>query len=307
VPLKPTRSPVTDAPVVDVLDGRTADVGMTVTRLLPTVGRRSIGPWVFADHFGPARVDADVRVPPHPHCGLSTVTWILDGEGLHKDSLGTTQRLRPGEVNWMTAGRGITHSEEMPPGDLHGLQLWVALPPDQWDRPPSFEHHAELPRIATDQGTATVLAGRVAIDGTEATSPTTVHSPTLAVDLDLTGPIAIEVAADHEHGLLVVEGEVWVDGTRIATDQLGYLGTRRDVVRIEVRQAARCMLLGGEPLRAPILVWWNFVTPSFDALIEAWEDWGDEGARFEQRFGAVPNYTHGPRLSAPTLPGFAGR
>ncbi len=298
--LKPSRTPPADAPVLDVLPGRKADIGMPVVRMLPTAGRRSVGPWVFADHFGPTALAKDGGVAPHPHCGLSTVTWLLDGEGLHKDSLGTTQRLRPGELNWMTAGRGITHSEEMPAGRVHGLQLWVALPPEQWDCEPAFEHRDDLPRVTTEGGIATVLAGSIAVQGAQTTSPTTVHSPTVAIDLALTGPVTLEVDPAHEHGLIVAEGAVRIDDTVLEPGQLAYLGTQRQELQIEpVDGSARAMLIGGEPLRAPVLMWWNFVVPSWDALVDATRDW-DAAA---ERFGDVPHYTRGPRLDAPSLPG----
>ncbi|MEZ4317893.1 MAG: pirin family protein [Myxococcota bacterium] len=289
--LRPSRTLPADGPVLDLLAPRVADVGMAVARLLPSARRRAIGPWVFVDHFGPVSTEAPIEVPPHPHTGLSTVTWLFEGSGFHRDSLGSAQALRVGEVAWMTAGHGIAHSEVMPAGRLHGVQLWVALPPDQRDRPPSFEHHADLPAFAVPGAEGTVFAGSLG----GVTAPVTTHTPLVGADLRIEGEAVFPTDPTWEHGLLGVEGQVTVDGP-VPSGHLAYLGVGRPWVRI--RGSGRVILLGGPPYPEPLLLWWNFVVGDASALERARSDWDAHSPRF----GPVAHPGPASRLEAPPLP-----
>ncbi|MCB9674902.1 MAG: pirin family protein [Alphaproteobacteria bacterium] len=249
MPLKPTLTPPANGPTFVRHPGRPAHVGAPVMRLLPTAGRRTIGPWAFVDHFGPTVPDAPIDVPPHPHCGLATVTWLFEGEGLHKDSLGTEQRILPGQLNWMTAAHGIAHSEEMPAGRaVHGLQLWLALPPEHRDAPPRFEHHASLPDFAVGGVSGTVLAGSLA----GATSPASVQAPTLAAIVTVEGSARLDVPPGFELGVVPVSGAPSVAGEPVRPGELVYLGVGRDTLVLD--GSGTLLLLGGAPYPEPLLV-----------------------------------------------------
>ena len=217
-------------PCVEIIEGRVAEVGeLGVTRVLPRRPRRTVGAWCFADHFGPAAIDvAAMNVGPHPHIGLQTATWIIEGEVLHRDSLGSEQLIYPGQLNLMTAGRGVSHSEETPSdayGDLHGIQLWIAQPEATRFGDPAFEHHPRLPQVDLDGGArATVLLGTFA----GATSPARTDSPLVGADLVLDVALVAELDPTFEHALIVVEGQVTVDSTDVAPGSLAYLGVGRD-------------------------------------------------------------------------------
>lgn len=277
--------------------------GMTIRRALPSAQRRMIGAWCFLDHFGP--VDAShgdgLRVGPHPHTALQTFTWPLAGEVLHRDSLGCERIIRPGQVNLMTAGRGISHSEESPSvrsAQLHGAQLWIALPENKRHCDPAFEHYPELPVIERDGFRITVLVG----DALGELAPTRVFSPLLALDLTYGGDAAttLAVPADYELGALMLEGQGSIDGQNLQVGQLLYLGRDRD--RLQVRSAepggpSRLLLIGGAPFGEEILMWWNFVGRSRQELTQAVVDWNTG----DPRFGAVRGYA-GERLIAPMTP-----
>lgn len=292
-------TPPADGPVVERLRGRASAIapGVDVRRLLPLRGRRQIGPWTFLDHMGPMRVgDGLFDVAAHPHCGLSTVTWLVSGELLHRDSLGTEQRIVPGQLNWMTAGRGIAHSEEVPYGSpevLEGIQLWVALPDAHRNDPPSFQHVAELPVVQREGVAITVLAGSLLGQ----TSAAKTHSPLVAAELAGEGTASFPVDPSFEHGLVAISGTIEVAGEAATPGELLYLGRGRDSLSVTLGPDARAMLVGGEPLNSAPLLWWNFVVRDEDevrAARAAWEA-GDE------RFGAVPGY-EGGRTPAPPLP-----
>jgi hypothetical protein len=238
-------------------------------------------------------------VAPHPHIGLATVTWLLAGEALHKDSLGTTQPIVSGQLNWMTAGRGISHSEEGS-GDgvaeLHGVQLWVALPDAQRHAAPRFAHHAAVPSLAVGGASVTVFVGACA----GVASPAETSSPLLGLDVTLpagaTAPLPVDPT--HEHALVVVDGEVVVDGVVVRPGELAYLGRRRGELPLRAQGGGRAIVVGGEPLGEPLLLWWNFVARDHDEIVAARDAWeaGDE------RFGRVDSYRRGPRTPAPPLP-----
>ena len=296
------RAATAAGPVLDLLPAKEVPLGEStrVRRLLPTLGRRLVGAWAFVDHYGPDDVAAGrgMQVAPHPHTGLQTVSWLLQGRVHHRDSLGSDVEFGPGELALMTAGHGISHSEQSPvehPRYLHGAQLWVALPDSARDTAPAFEHHARLPGFSSDGLTATVLMG--SLEG--ATSPGTAHTPLLGVDLDLAAGADVELALepDFEHALLGASGGADVEGAPLGHGQMLYLGTGRRSVRIRTREAVRLLLLGGEPFEEQLVMWWNFVGRSGEEITAFAEQWNaDDG-----RFGTVVGYD-GDRLLAPALP-----
>ena len=279
---------------------RLADIGgISVSRLLPTRQRRMIGAWCFLDHAGPAEFAAGggMRVGAHPHTCLQTFTWMIAGEVLHRDSLGNVQVIRPGQVNLMTAGRGVVHTEESPAGGrrLHAAQLWIALPPALGDCEPAFEHYPDLPRWTQDGCTLTLLAG--AHGGQR--SPVRLHSPLLGLELHASASsrLVVPLQPGFEHGILVLDGEARIGGERFVREELADLGRGREVVELDLAPDSRLLLLGGEPFAAEILMWWNFVGFSKAGIAQAQRDW-ESGS---PRFGAVAGHD-GPRLVAPPLP-----
>lgn len=278
--------------------------GMTVTRTLPNRTRRMVGAWCFLDAYGPEDLTTaqGMRVPPHPHTGLQTVSWLVAGEVLHRDSLGNVQLIRPGQLNLMTAGRGIAHSEETPAAHspiLQGVQLWVALPGADRHVEPDFAHHPDLPEVRAGGATVTVLMGEVA----GATSPARCYSPLTGAEVSLDAGAAVDlpVRPDFEYAVLALSGAVGVDGVRLEPGPLLYAGTgnRTLALRAEAGGPARAMLLGGEPNASEIVMWWNFVGGDHEDIVRARSDWAD-GAD-GTRFGVVSGYDGEP-LAAPALP-----
>ncbi|NJC72895.1 pirin family protein [Planosporangium thailandense] len=281
------------APCVEVSDSRDEQVGkIRVRRALPRKGRRTVGAWCFADHMGPADVteNSGLDVGPHPHIGLQTVTWLIDGQVLHRDSLGSEQVIKPGQLNLMTSGDAVSHAEEATGhyrGTLEGIQLWVALPEATRHGGAAFEHHAELPQGELDGAVATVLVG----DFANLSSPARHDTPLVGVELALHRPTTVPLRPDFEYAVVVLEGSVGIGGTALPPGKLGYLGRGRDELRVDVREPARAMLLGGEPFADPIVMWWNFVARSRAEIDAAYESW----ARQDDRFGRV-------RSSLPLIP-----
>ncbi len=278
----------------DVVLGGTR--GMTVTRTLPHRDRRMVGAWCFVDRYGPEDITgtAGMRVPPHPHTGLQTVSWLLAGDILHRDSLGNEQLVRPGRLNLMTAGRGIAHSEESAPVRgpvLDGVQLWVALPGAYRSVPPDFGHHADLPVLRYPDGSVTVILGGLA----GAVSPARAYTPIVGAEMILSGQLELPLRADFEYAVLVLSGSADVDGTRLEAGPLLYLGTGRSA--LPLRADGRLLLLGGAPFEEQIVMWWNFVGGSHDEVVQARADW----AAADGRFGTVHGYNGDP-LPAPVLP-----
>ena len=281
---------------------RRADLGggLTVSRALPVRQHRLVGPWCFLDHYGP--LDFAERkamdVAPHPHIGLQTVSWLFAGEALHNDSLGFQGTVHPGELNLMTAGRGIAHSEETPPqnsGRLHGLQLWVALPEAERNREPGFDHYTDLPVLEPGGGRAQVFMGELA----GIASGTRAFSPLVGADLHVGGHGSLRLALrpEWEHALVLIDGDLSLDGTQLAPDALHYLGTRRSGLELVSRNSAHAVLIGGAPFGESIVMWWNFVARTADEIGAARDDWEQH-----RRFGEVKAY-RGPRLPAPPLAG----
>jgi redox-sensitive bicupin YhaK (pirin superfamily) len=287
----------------DLLDGTPVALGgprgMGVTRTLPHKQRRMVGAWCFLDAYGPHALDgtAGMRIGPHPHTGLQTVSWLVAGEILHRDSLGSLGEIRPGQLNLMTAGRGIAHSEETPgahSGVLHGVQLWVALPAADRDVPPAFTHHGDLPSVTDGGLTATVLMGELA----GAVSPARCHTPLLGAEITLAAGSAgrLPLQTGFEYAVLALDGAATADGVPLGPGPLLYLGDGRSEVRLASRVGACLLLIGGEPFDERIVMWWNFVGRDHDEIVEAREDWMN-GARF----GEVHGYDGAP-LPAPPMP-----
>ncbi len=284
---------------MDVMPPRTADVaGLEVRRSLPQRSRRTVGPWCFVDHFGPTAPDDGYRmtVGPHPHIGLSTVTWILEGEAVHTDSVGSEQTIRPGQLNLMTAGHGIAHAEETPvgrEGRLHGVQFWVAQPEATRHGAGAFEHHGELPEVGTGVLRATVLVGSLF----DATSPARADSPMVGADLRIgAGLVELPLDPAFEHAVVPLDGAIRVGGTAVARDALVHLPPGPSSVELESTDAGRALLVGGEPFEAPVLMWWNFVARTRDEIDRATADW-NAGS---DRFGAVASGL--ARIPAPATP-----
>lgn len=272
--------------------------GFSVGRVLPAPARRHVGPFVFLDHIGPITVapGRHVDVGPHPHIGLSTLTYLFEGEILHRDSLGSVQPIRAGEVNWMTAGRGIVHSERTTPeviaggGHVHGLQFWVALPRADEEMEPAFAHHGrdELPEIDLGGARGVLVAGTLL----GARSPVAVRSPTFFVDVDAKGGARFTLPAEHdERGIYVIAGGVKAAALTIAPRELGLVPPGTDVT-VEVEPESRVVLLGGAPLDGERHLFWNFVSSEPSRIEEATRLWkaggfsnvpGDDGKRLVLR------------------------
>ena len=295
---------------MEVLTPRPVPLGgqraMTVRRTLPQRARTLIGAWCFVDHYGPDRIGGrdgggGMVVAPHPHVGLQTVSWLFTGEVEHRDSAGHRARVRPGELNLMTAGRGISHSEYSTDATttLHGAQLWLALPDAHRQVDPAFEHHAP-PEVTGRGWSARVFLGSLL----GSRSPVTTYSPLLGAELTLAAGTTLRPAVEDafEHGVLVDRGALTVDGEPLAAHELGFLPPGRDVVELRAEQDTRLLLLGGPPFGERILMWWNFVARDHDEVVahrarwEALLDGGDgDGFRLPQDDPLDP-------LHAPPLP-----
>ena len=298
--------------VIDAVDAVVG--GAPVRRALPTRAKRTIGAWCFLDHYGPDDVTdgPGMAVGPHPHIGLQTVTWLVEGEVVHFDSLGSEQPIRPSQLNVMTAGRGIAHAEESPrrhPPVLHGTQLWVALPDGQRHRHPAFAHHPQLPEVPAGGWTARVLVG--AFDG--ASSPAEVFTPLLGVELSSRGPAVAELPLEpaFEHGVAVLEGQVTLDGRGpggvgapggpIGVDRLVVAPPGRASWELRTDRPSRVLLLGGVPWRGSLVMGWNFVGATAEDVESARADWV-AGRRFgSAAYDEVPRATVA-RIPAPPLP-----
>ena len=304
-------------PGVEVIVPRDVPLGglraMNVRRTLPSRGRTLIGAWCFADHYGPDAVEdtGGMVVTPHPHTGLATVSWLFTGEVEHRDSVGTVAMVRPGEVNLMTAGHGISHSEISTPGTttLHGVQLWLALPDAARDTPPAFAHHA--PRQIRGEGwEARVFLGSLLGD----TSPVFTHTPVLGAEIHLADgeTMTFDVDQTFEHGLLVDHGTVTFAGQDLKPAELGYLAPGCSTITITAHDDARLVLLGGPPFGESLVMWWNFVGRSHEEIVEYRTEWQAQLTRdgaivpdsqevAPGRFGVVVG-DHTPPIPAPPLP-----
>jgi redox-sensitive bicupin YhaK (pirin superfamily) len=291
---------------IEVLSPRDVPLGgpraMRVRRTLPQRERSLVGAWCFADHYGPedVRVRPGMDVAPHPHTGLQTVSWLFAGEIEHRDSAGVHAMVRPGELNLMTAGAGICHSEVSTPATtiLHGVQLWVALPDSARHGPRGFDHYAPEP-VSVPGASLTVFLGSLA----GATSPVHTFTPLLGAQVDLPPgqAVRLEVDSDFEHGVLLDQGTLDVGATALGVGELAYQGNGESILALRNTGArpARAILLGGEPFTEELLMWWNFVGRSHDEIVDYRRQWQAES----DRFGKVTGYGGEPqRLPAPTLP-----
>jgi redox-sensitive bicupin YhaK (pirin superfamily) len=294
----------TGADDVLVLNPRDVPLGgpraMTVRRTLPHRERSFVGAWCFVDHYGPQEVPptGGMDVPPHPHTGLQTVSWLFSGEIEHRDSGGVHALVRPGEVNLMTAGHGIAHSEVSTPrtGTLHGVQLWVVLPRADRATAREFQHHA-APLVDLVPG----VRGRVFLGSLAGcASPVRTFTPLLGAELVLEpGHHVLPVDPTHEHGLLVDQGSVLLLGAELATGDLGIVDHGRAGLTVVADRPARVLLLGGAPFEEEIVMWWNFIAGSHEEIAQVREEWQEHSGRF----GEVAGYTGAtPRLDAPPLP-----
>lgn len=318
---------VPEGPTVRVLEYREVPLGgpraMPVRRTLPQRGRTTIGAWCFADHYGPDEVaeTGGMVVPPHPHTGLQTVSWLFEGEIEHRDSTGSHELVRPGGVNLMTAGRGISHSEVSTPGTtrLHGVQLWVALPEASRHAAPFFEH-ADTTPFQLGDATVRVFVGELAATDAES-SPVTMFSPLLGAQVDLPAGGVVDLPLDpaFEHGVLVDAGPVTIDfpdadpvnparpdaATVVPWAQLAYFEPGRERVRLRADAGpVRVVLLGGLPFDEELVMWWNFIGRSHDEIVESRRRWQSDVIDRNDPdgpFGTVPGYDGAP-LPAPELP-----
>lgn len=264
-----------------LIEPRTADLGggLRVRRLLPYIKRRMVGPFIFLDHMGPAEFAAGggIDVRPHPHIGLSTVTYLYSGEIIHRDSLGSHQAITPGAVNWMTAGHGIAHSERTGAAErghahhLHGLQSWVALPREYEEADPGFLHYEKtvLPAVNRPGLDLTVIAGAAYGE----TSTVKTHSPLFYVTAILQSGATLEVPEHYaERALHVIDGQVAANGTAVPAGTMAVFENGAKII-LEARSPTQLVILGGEPLPEQRYIWWNFVSSSKDRIEEAKADW----------------------------------
>lgn len=280
---------------------RSAEIGQgtVIKRALPSRHKRLIGAWCFLDHAGPVSFPQGdgLDVGPHPHIGLQTFTWMIEGTMMHTDSLGTQQLIRPKQVNLMTAGHGISHTEVAPETEthMHAAQLWIALPDHKLNMSPRFDHYPELPIVEQDQIECTVLVGEFL----QTKSPVAVHTDLLGVDLKAKQSTRsrIKLNPKFEYGFMALEGQAVINGHELTEDNMLVVEVGLDEIEIQLHGGSRILLLGGEPFESPILLWWNFVGRTQEELSHAREQWVNQ----DERFGSIPDY-QGPRLEAPVFP-----
>ena len=292
----------TTLPAIEALPAHVANIGdgMQVRRALPHRLRRRVGAWCFLDHYGPVTLapqDEGMRIGPHPHIGLQTVSWLYEGSVLHRDSLGSLQLIEPRQLNLMTAGEGISHSEESPeghPAELHGLQFWIALPETRRHGEAAFDHHPSLPEIRRDGLDLTLIIGEALGER----SPAKVYSDMAGLDLVCrdSGTRKLPLDPAFEHALFLIEGEMTLEGQDMVPGTLYYLSTGRESITLGNRAYARAFLLGGKPMEEDVLLWWNFVARSTEEMAAARSEWESRSARF----GQVQGFD-GPRLVSPEL------
>lgn len=298
---------------IETYESKDADVGgATVRRALPQRGRRTVGAWCFVDHFGPMQAPAGsgvasgderagIQIGAHPHIGIHTVTWLIAGAAVHTDSLGSEQPLRPGQLNVMTAGRGIAHAEDTPAdrgGVMHGAQLWVAQPEATRTGRSAFEHHADLPKLAYGAAELTVMIGEMDGHRSLARADTPLFGAEMRIQSERGASTAVPLRSDFEYAVVVLDGEALIGGEPITPGHLAYLGLGRD--EMDVGGSATALLLGGEPFPEKLLMWWNFVGRTWGDIADARDAWEqrdtDRFAPVRTRLGTVP---------APALPSFA--
>jgi hypothetical protein len=289
-------------PVAELYEARDVPLGgvrgVHVMRALPQRVLPTVGAWCFLDHFGPHAEPMNVN--PHPHIGLQTVTWPFQGEIRHRDSVGSDVVVRPRQLNLMTAGRGIAHSEIGVEAEQtsHGLQLWTALPDEHRDTAPHFEQHQDLPVYELPGLRALVFLGTL----DTVTSPATAYSPIVGADITINPGAAatIPLTTYHEHAVMLIDGDLLTADTDVPRGPLLYLGTGRSELTLTSRAGAHLILLGGEPFREDIVMWWNFVGRTHEDIEEARNDWEKRNL---ERFPDVAGHAIEERIPAPPLPG----
>jgi redox-sensitive bicupin YhaK (pirin superfamily) len=268
-----------------------------VRRLLPHLRQRYIGAWCFVDHFGPTTQTSGMVVAAHPHTGLQTATWVFEGTVEHRDSVGSVQIVEPGQLNLMTAGHGIAHSELSlkHEGQLHAVQLWIALPDAERERVPDFAHHANLPVVQLGEVEVKVFVGELL--GVRSNART--YSSLLGAELRLPAGsnVSLPIEPGYEHGVLVVEGALEVQGSAVELNQMEYLETGATELHLSAEVDTVAVLLGGVPLGEKLLMWWNFIGRSHAEIVEMRRSWN---AR-EPRFGEFADHIGG-WIPAPELP-----
>jgi quercetin 2,3-dioxygenase len=298
----------TAPPVLERLPARTTDVGgISVRRALPRRSRRTVGAWCFVDHFDSGRGPAapSMAVGPHPHIGLQTVTWLVEGEVLHTDSLGSEQLIRPGQLNLMSAGHGIAHAEQTPEGNRHrqhGAQLWVAQPDRTRSSEPAFAHHGDLPRVELGDGLeATLLVGELHGARSPARTDTPLVGAALAAGAATSGAVVLDPS--FEYAIVVLAGRLGLRGAgldgaeAVVPGELAHLGTGRDELGLVVDDATDALLLGGAPFETEPLMWWNFVARSAEEITAARLDWEQDAPRFgpvRSSLARIPAPERGP-------------
>ncbi|WP_280389463.1 pirin family protein [Nocardia wallacei] len=284
--------------------------GVTVERVLPQRDLPTVGAWCFLDHFGSPAASAELPpdIDPHPHIGLQTVTWPFEGRIRHRDSVGSDVRIEPGQLNLMTSGRGIAHSEYTVPGAPagHGLQFWIALPGNRTGIDPHFEQHRDLPVLELPGLRATVLIGSLgATAGSgparRVSSPAVAYTPIVGADLRVEPGAAVDLTLEpeFEHALLVIDGELAAGDIPAAPGPLLYLGSDRATLRLTSARGAHAVLIGGEPFGEDIVMWWNFVGRSHEEIEAARNDWEN---RDLGRFPGIAGHPPEQRIPAPPLP-----
>lgn len=275
----------------------TTRTGVLVQRTIPHRNLKMIGAWCFVDHFGPTKQTDGMVVAAHPHTGLQTVTWLLEGEIEHRDSIGSIQLIKPGQLNLMTAGRGISHSELSlaGPENLHAVQLWVALPKHSLEIAPEFEHQAELPRLVYQGAELTVMVGSFLSKN----APTKIFSPMVGVEIRVPAgsELTLPLDPEFEHGVLLVQGDSEVAGLRQTLSSLQYFAPGQKEITLRAMTDSILLLLGGTPFPEKILMWWNFIGRNHRDIELARAQWNDRDARFgdfEDRIGGW--------IPAPDLP-----
>ncbi len=282
------------------ISGRAAEIGddFKILRFLPQRQQRMIGAWCFLDHAGPVEFGngQGMHVGIHPHIGLQTFTWMLEGEVLHRDSLGNQQIIRPGQVNLMTAGHGIAHTEDSMPGSqrIHAAQLWLALPEDSTGIAPAFQHCPDLPRWQQQGHSLTLLAGRFA----NYVSPCQVYSPVLGLDVaaSVAGKLSLPLNSDYEYGILALKGKFQTGSQEFDETELLYLAPGASSIELELEASTKLLIIGGLPFAKPVLIWWNFVGYDKALIAEAQHQWEQQ----DSRFGGVA-HPSAQRLTAPPL------
>lgn len=280
---------------------RSAEIGRgtVIKRALPSRQKRMIGAWCFLDHAGPVTFPQGdgLDVGPHPHIGLQTFTWMIEGTMMHTDSIGSKQLIRPKQVNLMTAGYGISHTEVAPDTEtrMHAAQLWIALPDDIINMAPQFDHYPVLPIVEKDNIEFTVLVGEFM----DTVSPVQVHTELLGIDFFAKEQTKTRIPLNpkFEYGFMALEGDAIVNGHDLNSDNMVVLEPGISQIEVELPKGSRLLLIGGEPFESPILLWWNLVGRTQEELKTATEQWINQDARF----GTIPDYD-GPRLEAPAFP-----